>query len=280
MDKELNSFEVDLIEFISERENRPKGEVETLFRQVRENLGYFKSKRFLQSDGTMQQICRLFLNTTSEEKTLDTYRFLAPIHLLVFLSYAYPTKFSKRMSNAWRLFKSGEYGQIFQFGGKYLKSKVKKEGTVDLLLKHYPNPSVVVDYGCGMAHFSSEIARRNPSTQIYLVDIESIILEFTIFRFKKYKYNFEVIKIEKGNLYPSLPEHTICLANEVMEHVFQPLTVYNNIHRAMMNGGLLFGNFSDHSSGLLHVTPDLSELRAKISESYEPVGTKIYRKVR
>jgi hypothetical protein len=86
--------------------------------------------------------------------------------------------------------------------------------------------------------------------------------------------------VSSENLYPLLPAHTICLANEVLEHVFNPLIVYENIHRSMAAGGLLFGNFSDHEKGLLHVTPNLAPLRAKIQEDYEPLGVKLYRKIR
>jgi 2-polyprenyl-3-methyl-5-hydroxy-6-metoxy-1,4-benzoquinol methylase len=285
MNRDLNPIEIDFVEFIAAREGISVQEAESRFCKIRKRFGYFKSKRFIQSAGTTQQVCNFIYNSTTAEKTeaeiLEIYRLLAPLHIFVFISYSYPKNISKRIREAWRMFKKKEYTRIIQFGQRYLNQKVQgKEGTVDLILKHAISPPVVVDYGCGMGYRSLEIARREQASKVYLVDIESIIQEFTVFRFKKYKVDFEVIKVTKDNVYPSLPEHNVCLADEVMEHVITPLRVYKNIHDSMVKDGLLFGNFHDHSRSRLHVSPNLSELREAIHQSYETVESKIYKKMR
>lgn len=69
------------------------------------------------------------------------------------------------------------------------------------------------------------------------------------------------------------------MANEVMEHVYEPLKVYENIYQAMKLSGLLYGNFANHSKAMLHITPDLSDLRKAVRRSYTPIEVKIYKKI-
>jgi len=280
MKQNLNPLETDFLEFLAERTGWPFEKAATRFFKLRNDLNYFKKKQFIQSDGIIQQICTLFYDNMNQGDLLEIYRFLAPIHLLVFLSYSYPKKISERFRDAWRLLQKKEYSQFIGYLRRYFTQKIKKESPTDTILKHTSAPSVLVDYGCGMAHLSFEIAKRNPSVHVILVDIDSLILEFTAFRFRKHKISHQIITITKENLYPSLPPHNICLADEVMEHLVQPLTVFERIYTSMITGGLLYGNFSDHSAGPLHITPNLSELRRKIAEHYEPVETKLYRKIR
>jgi len=281
MNRDLNELEQDLIEFLAMRKQVPVGEIEASFRYLRKQLGCFKSSTFKDIGSNLQRIYGFFHDTQSRESVLSAYRYLAPIHILVFLSYSYPKTFRQRWHDAWKMFTNKQYAQLLRFGKRYVKETVFKKGTPRQLLSYSSDPTpVIVDYGCGMAHLSSAMVRQNPEAKVYLVDINSLILEFTEYRFRKYKYNFEVITITKDNLYPSLPAHTICLANEVMEHVFEPLTVYDNIHASLASGGLLWGNFADHEKGLLHVSPDLSALRKKIGMHFDMIDTKLYKKIR
>ena len=114
--------------------------------------------------------------------------------------------------------------------------------------------------------------------KIFLVDIDCIHLEFTEYRFRKYGFNFEVIKVNKKNLYPRLPKHNICIVAEVMEHVFQPLTVYKHILDSLEDGGILYGNFEDHKGGMFHVSPNLCELRDRISHDFIQLDMLSYKK--
>ena len=278
MNTGLNSTEVDFIEFMAAREGLLTSEFEKKYRSVRDRFDIFRNKRFRQLSSDMHAVVSLFNNKNTEENILEIYSFLAILHILLFISQSYPKRLSKRFRHALVLFKGRQFKKIIEYTKRYFKRAVIKKDTASLLIEQVTGPIRVVDYGCGMAYTSAAIARKNKDAKIYLVDIDTVLFDFTIFRFKKYDYNFEVIKITKDNLYPALPEHNLCLANEVMEHVFEPLKIYENIKNCMDKGGLLYGNFADHSKGMFHVSPDLSALRKKISEDYETVETKIYRK--
>jgi hypothetical protein len=280
MKQNLNSLEQDFVEFLAKRNQWSVEEAAFRFCKIRQNLCYFKEKRFIQADGILQRICTLFYDNVKPGDLLEIYRFLSPIHLLVFLSYSYPKSFMERLHDAWSLFLHREFSQILQYTKRYFTQKTTKQTPAETILKYAQKPLIVLDYGCGMAHLSFEIAKRDPSAHIILLDIDSFILDFTVFRFTKHKISHQVIKITKENLYPSLPLHNLCLADEVMEHLLQPLTVFENIRNSMAPGGLLYGNFSDHTASPLHITPNLEDLRKKIAEHYEAIETKLYRKIR
>ena len=158
------------------------------------------------------------------------------------------------------------------------KSFSPHERIANFLVERINTTPTVVDYGSGLAYVSFEIARIRNKAKIYLVDIDCLHLEFAVFRFKKYGFNIEVIKVTEDNMYPKLPEHNICIATEVMEHVFQPLTVYRNIIESLDSGGILYGNFADHQEGMFHVSPDLRDLRERINQNFDQLDLLCYKR--
>ena len=280
MNKKFNQLEIDFIEYLADRRNEPFDKAEKIYNQVRNHFEYFQGKRYQRAVSGINQVYWLYHNPQDQKNLIESYKSIAYSHLLRYLSYSYPKSFSERLHSARILLRKKQYKEFFQFGSRYFKTAITKKDTIDLLLENTSQNPVIVDYGCGTAPFSSKIAQKIPSAKIYLIDIDTVVLDFTVFRFRKYQYNFEVIKVTNENLYPVLPEHELCLANEVMEHVYEPLRVYGNIHSSMIPGGLLFGNFADQTKHMLHVSPDLSALREKISQDYVSVDIKLYRKVR
>lgn len=139
-------------------------------------------------------------------------------------------------------------------------------------------PPTIVDYGCGLGYLSFELAKRSPRSKIFLVDIGTIKLDFALFRFKKQGFDVESIVVTKETPYPRLPQHDICLAQEVMEHLHNPLQVYAHIVDSMESGGYLYGDFSDHQDEPYHVSAHLEKLRNEIGENYNQVDTNVYRK--
>jgi 2-polyprenyl-3-methyl-5-hydroxy-6-metoxy-1,4-benzoquinol methylase len=179
-----------------------------------------------------------------------------------------------------------EFGRISDFAKQKLagkKSAVGASATYDaiarLLAGSIAGEPVVVDYGCGLGYISFEIGMMRRLSKTYLVDIDCLTLEFAEFRFKKHGLNVETIPISKNRIYPELPTHNICIATEVMEHVFQPLTVYANIYGALEPGGILYGDFGDHHHEMFHVSPDLSQLRVSIQRDFQRLDDLCYRKL-
>lgn len=280
MSGKFSVFEIDFIEFIAQRFNEIPGKIEKEYLSLRNRFAGFRGKRFRQVTTDIQTIFGFFNNPNTEEETLDAYRSLSSIHLLIYLLSSFPKRFSERVQSGIDLLKNKQYGGIFQFGRRYLKSNIITKGLEELLIENISGDPVIVDYGSGIAQLSLSIARKIPAAKIYLVDVDMMVLDFAVFRFRKYGCNFDVIRITNENLYPSLPEHNLCIANEVMEHVYEPLRVYQNINNSMTVGGILYGNFADHSKDMLHVSPNLSGLRKMIEQDYETIETKTYKKVR
>jgi len=137
---------------------------------------------------------------------------------------------------------------------------------------------VVVDYGSGPAYISYEIASANSRSTVFLVDVDSLVLEFALFRLRKTGAAIHALPVAKENIYPPLPKHNICIASEVMEHLAYPLKVYDNIVGALETGGLLYGRFEDHQPNMYHVSPQLGDLRQAIARDFDRIGQSCYRK--
>jgi 2-polyprenyl-3-methyl-5-hydroxy-6-metoxy-1,4-benzoquinol methylase len=163
---------------------------------------------------------------------------------------------------------------------KHEKSELNEDysSIAKFLVGKINGPPVVIDYGCGLGYISFEIGKLQRDSKVYLVDIDTLILEFAKFRFEKHGINVETIPVTKDNLYPKLPVHNICIATEVMEHVIQPLKVYQNIYDSLEQEGILYGNFEDHKKEMFHVSPHLGELRERIATDFQPIVNLCYKK--
>ena len=64
-----------------------------------------------------------------------------------------------------------------------------------------------------------------------------------------------------------------------MEHVMRPLVAYENIHKSMELGGILYGNFEDHEKDMFHISPDLMDLRKKITQNFKEIHYCCYKKI-
>ena len=147
------------------------------------------------------------------------------------------------------------------------------------LIDRLDKPPVVVDYGCGMGYISFEIAKLNKTSKIFLLDIDTIILEFALFRFTKHGFEAQTIPIVKDlPAYPKLPPHNICIVMSVMEHIVNPLAAYQNIYDSLERGGIIYGNFGDTRREMFHVSSDLSQLRRRIAADFQEIGECCYKK--
>ena len=135
------------------------------------------------------------------------------------------------------------------------------------LLEQIEKP-IVVDYGCGSAPISMEVALMEPEAMVYLVDVDCIALDFTAFRFAKANLNHEVIRVTEETIYPPLPLHDVCIAAEVFEHLRDPIRAYRNILTALDKNGILLGCFDDHRPGGFHVTPNLKDIRLQVEKDF------------
>jgi 2-polyprenyl-3-methyl-5-hydroxy-6-metoxy-1,4-benzoquinol methylase len=198
------------------------------------------------------------------------------MHLLRFISYEKIASQSsnpfKKVKTAARLIKKLEISYFIRaVKGKFSEKKEAHvhdfTGISGYLLSKMDSPvEVVVDYGCGPAFISFElskqVAERSKNSLItYLVDIDTLILEFAKFRFRKYGLKVETIVVTNEDMYPKLPKHDICIVTEVLEHVPKPEEVAKNIVSSLNLNGLLYGSLDDHTAHTFHISPDLQKVR-------------------
>lgn len=284
MDTKLNEVEIDFIEFMAEKRNRPLAEIENIFRKTKERFK-FCGLEYVKLTDQIPRLYRIMYDTATEEDTIGCYQAHEFLHLFAYISYTYPKPKSSYLRDLRRDLKKGEWTNIHNFIRRKLAGSRKQKGVylgpkgiASFLIDAVTEAPVVVDYGSGLAYISYEIAKANSDARIFLVDIDCVVLEFAAFRLKKIGADVQTIPVTKTNLYPELPPHNICIATEVMEHLTQPLTVYENILEALRERGVLYGGFDDHQPNMFHISPDLSELRHRISRDFESLEHRCYKK--
>ncbi len=167
-------------------------------------------------------------------EVLDAYRFHAPMHFLRMIAYT-------------------EY--IWE-GNDPVVEALAELDTV-----------TIVDYGCGLAQQSINLARRfNGSVDLFLVDIPTIRKEFLAWYAADLKIPCAFGDVTEADPIPTLPAHDLCIAEQVFEHVYNPNEVFEAIHATLRPGGFLKTNVADHKEEFMHVTPKLASLRQRIAE--------------
>lgn len=285
----FNQIEKDFIDFIVQKRKRPKSEIEGIFLKTREKF-HFSSPKFKKFILDNYELFKILYDDADEKEIFDSYRFHALLHLFRFISYSYKNKSQNNKFFYYpriliETLARGDFKKILLFIKKILKKDENQfltrnpKDVAEFLIKSVNENPVIVDYGCGPAYISFEIGKINKNAQIYLVDINSLVSEFTQFRFKKHGIKAEFIQIDENNLYPQLPACNICIATEVMEHIVEPLRAYQNIFNSLKRGAILYGDFSDHDPHMFHVSPSLVTLREKISQNFERINPLTYRKL-
>jgi SAM-dependent methyltransferase len=282
MTKVPNEIETDLISFLAQKRNKTEEEIRRFYLNLKKNFD-FKSTSFRDLTEKSQVLHNLFLGMENGEELIETYRFHSYLAILRFISYSLPSRLKHLLQNFSYFFKlvfRGAGGRAWCSFKRTIKKSLRKRRKIDLIQhikNHYRSPTVV-DYGCGLAYLSFQIALKIPGCRIVLVDVDSIMNEFARFRFQKHGIPYESLKVTKENLYPRLPIHQVCIADEVMEHLKDPLKALENIRKAMAPGGLLYGDYDDHCPELFHLHTDMAFFRNELNRDYTPLADKIYQK--
>ena len=274
----LAEIEQDFIEFMATRNNESFPDVQKRYEASKQAID-FGGKEFGDYGLRNCQVLQVFFGTQNERLLFESYRYYAYMSILRMLSYSFPKTSTPGgyIRTCIKALTSGDIEKIASF----LKRKMlqeKKKPLVELVLDRYESPTIL-DYGCGLGYLSFAMAQKSPSSKVILVDLDTIKLDFTEFRFKKHGINFETVRIGIDNPYPTLPEHTVCIATDVMEHLQKPILAYEHIRDSMQAGGTLYGNFEDHNEEMFHVHPHLAELRNVITKDYVKVAPNLYKKL-
>ena len=288
MNIELNQIEEDFIDFISQKRKRPYQTIKELYLQTKHNYNKFDTFGYGRVVGLVQELYRVMYDPVDENYGIESYQVHGLLHLFRYLSYSFPKTTSDYLQETLYHLKKGRFHKIFIYATRKIKRILKKEPTsgslfqssiAKTLLEKTDHNPVVVDYGAGLGYVSFELATLKKNAKVYLLDISSLVSEFAEFHFKKHNINVEIIPVTIEDSYPKLPPHNICIATDVMEHLLEPITAYQNIYNSLEKGGILYGDFEDRESHSYHISADLSELRKRIAQDFQPLDDRTYKKL-
>ncbi len=283
MRDKLTQTEKDFIEFLSLKKDLPSKDLVEIYLATKKRFK-FSGQKYRKLCDDIHNLFKIIYNDVDEKGLIKSYKFHEVLHLFRFISYTYQKPISKYLFIKTLIWLSlrGDFRKIFSFikSKGFDKNKDYKMIAKSLVENMNGLPPLVVDYGCGLGEISFEIGKLNQNSKIYLVDIDCLTLEFAEFRFKKYGIDVEIIPVSENDLYPKLPQHNICIANDVMEHIMKPLVVYKNISIGMSGGGYLYGNFNNQRDEMFHISTNLNELREQIDKDFHKLDDRLFKKIK
>jgi SAM-dependent methyltransferase len=208
--------------------------------------GGHAGKGFRRLTDLSHRLLQVFSNDSAHE-VYDAYQLHAPTHFLRMLSYREPT---------W-----GDNDVVVQ--------KLAGRSRVDIL-----------DYGCGLAQKSRELAKylreKGVTVHLALADIPTLRKEFLQWLGKHTGIETTTLDCTAAHPVPNLPPCDICFATEVFEHIHEPVRHFEAIHSALKPNGLLVTDVSDHVSEFMHVSPHLAELQDRLKTlGYEELRPRV-----
>ncbi len=278
--KQTSSVEDLFLEFMAERQSR---ELESLRRHYLALKKHFhpQGNRFRHLSEEFIRLHDFFFNIDHQADSLKLNQYQAYIGVFRLLSYS--------VGRASVLDNIGYFSRL-ALGGQLkralcqLRRELQKRffggrpPDVIRLLEDRFSRVTIVDYGSGLAYQSIEMALklRDRLERLVLLDIPSLISDFACYRAEREGIPVERIEVSADNQYPSLPRHQVCVANEVVEHVREPLRLLDNIAGAQVGGALLQGDFNDHCPEIFHLHTDLAFFRNELRKTHQPLGRDWY----
>jgi SAM-dependent methyltransferase len=188
---------------------------------------------------TAHEVYRVLWSDAKDE-VLDAYAFHAPMHFLRMLGYP---------------------DHVWPDDDPILVGLRETEG------------AVIADYGCGLAQRSLTLAHElGRGARVVLVDIPTIRKDFLGWLAKDLGVGCTFVDVTADAPFPDLPPCDACIAEQVFEHIYDPMRAFETIHAALAPGGWLETNVADHKEEFMHVTPRLGPLRDRIASlGYETI---------
>jgi methyltransferase family protein len=187
----------------------------------------------------------------TEGEVLDAYRFHAHMHFLRMLSYPLP---------AWH-------------DNHPVLRGLEACDTV-----------TITDFGCGLAQKSISLARalrgRGKDARLFLADISADQLDFLDWFCRRDGLAAETFRCSGDAPFPAFAPADVLFAEEVLEHVHDPVAHVAALDRLTAPGGFLLANVRQHRAEFMHVSPDLGRARDwLLSNGYrELIAAHVFRK--
>jgi SAM-dependent methyltransferase len=191
-------------------------------------------RAFEKFHGQCYEIFKVFADDSLKE-VVAAYTLHGPVHFLAMLTYPEPQWFDD-----------------------------------DVIVKQFRSKSAItiLDFGCGLAQQSRTLAEylRNKGLEvrIFLADIPTVRKEFLVWWGERTSIPLTFLDCTAARPIPDLPQVDLCFALEFFEHVYDPVAYFERINEALVPGGLIVTNFSDHRKEFMHVSPHLAALRKAV----------------
>jgi SAM-dependent methyltransferase len=168
-------------------------------------------------------------------EVLEAYKFHTHMHMLRMLSYPCP---------AWR-----------------------SEHPVVVGLKARDAVSIT-DFGCGLAQKSISLARKlreqGKEVRLFLADVSALQLGFLDWFCKKDGLKAQTFHCTAEARFPDFPPADVMFAEELLEHVHDPVAYVEALDQLTAPGGFFVGNLCRHREEFMHVSPDLGRARDRL----------------
>ena len=237
----------DYVEFLSIKNDIPLEEATKLFGKGWNVFGErgFGSGKF-RDFTTFFSDAFAFKHGNSKDEIYNTYRFHALIDFFRILSY--PIMDTERDISL--------YTEMVN----YLASRYNNTKEI-----------VIVDYGCGLAHITVTLCKLlkkvNIRPKLVCIDIDRFIFkEFLEFIANKYDYDYEFIDVNEDNPFPTIPKFDLIQVKDVLEHIYEPEKVIDNINDSIKDNGIVSATTDDEGPELMHVSRDLQGVRDKLDK--------------
>lgn len=198
---------------------------------------------------TSYQLFRVFIDDSARE-VYDAYQFHAPMHFLRMLSYTEPV---------W-----DDHHPV-----------VRQLKTLSDI--------AILDFGCGLAQRSRSLAEKliadGHRVTLSLADIPTLRKEFLLWLGERTHIPTRFLNCSEAAI-PQLPSCHVCIATDIFEHLHSPVRAFEAVDQALLPGGLLVTDVHDHKSEYMHVSTDLSAVRARLASlGYQELDRqRLYRK--
>jgi 2-polyprenyl-3-methyl-5-hydroxy-6-metoxy-1,4-benzoquinol methylase len=116
-------------------------------------------------------------------------------------------------------------------------------------MKAHPNGADILDAGCGFGQYSYYLAKQNKNYNILAVDVKEDYLADCQKFFSKAGLNNVVFKVDDLVKFRKPSAYDLIISVDVMEHILEDVTVFENFYASLKPGGMLIINTPSDQGG-------------------------------
>jgi len=136
-------------------------------------------------------------------------------------------------------------------------------------MKQHPNSADILDAGCGFGQYSYYLAKQNKNYKILAVDVKEDYLADCRKFFGEVGLNNVVFQVEDLVKFQNPESYDLIISVDVMEHILEDVTVFENFYASLKPGGMLIINTpSDQGGSDVHGEGEASFIGEHVRDGY------------